>query len=60
MSAARYMAKSHTIIPAPARVVRIQPATKREVVSTIVDLTHAAASAGAVIVFLAGLILTNL
>lgn len=50
----------HTIIPAPTRVARIQPAAKREVVDTIVDLTHAVASAGAAIVFVAAVVLTNL
>lgn len=61
MSAARDMAKGHhTIIPAPTRVVRIQPETKREAVSLVVDLTHAVASAGAAIVFVAAVVLTNL
>jgi len=50
----------HTIIPAPTRVIHIQPAAKREIVSTVVDLTHAVASAGAAIIFVAAVVLTNL
>jgi hypothetical protein len=57
MSAARH---SHTIIPAPTRIVRIRPEERRVITDTVVDIAHTVASAGAVVIFLAGLILTNL
>lgn len=49
----------HTIIPAPTRVIHIRPAERKVVVDLAVDLAHAVASAGAALLFLAG-ILTNL
>ncbi len=49
-----------TIIPAPTRIIHIRPAEQRVIVDTVVDITHTVASAGAVLAFLAGLILTNL
>lgn len=53
------MTSRHTIIPAPTRIVKIQIQERQAIVDMVVDMTHIVASAGAALLFLAG-ILTNL
>lgn len=50
----------HTIIPAPTRVIHIRPAERKVVVDMVVGITHTVASAGAALLFVAALVLTNL
>lgn len=52
--------RHHTIIPAPTRIIHIREQRQAVVVDMVVGITHTVASAGAALLFVAALVLTNL